>query len=412
MATAPGGGRRGKEPRASTDLVQQQLQQRSGALGDTDLGYVAPKSSSKTDTQTKFRQDSQQPTSSPQHDSKTGSELASSSDETDTHRKTNSTGIGTNKNSKRGSLGLNNVFENKERNSTNDTNGENIVRRHSVDSMQSNTKKDMSSMKKLFKILNIKGDNGDGSAESISPTKAPDIVTSKGKARHSTAGESVGSSEVKSNTSAPSGDNERRDSIEEEDLNDVDPAELGKLPQTFVAKYLGKRDARGLWGIKHTRKPVDEMVTEAKALKPGMSLPYLQLTVSEKGVTISEMPQNVNKEFENGLIPVDVISYGVQDVIYTRVFAMVVVRDAHGSSNTIRQGDGHPFQCHAFVCDSRMNARRLTYALASTFRVYSQSIKQKGGGPIKKKFAIDLRSPDEIKAEMRDGALMEMDSEA
>ena len=29
-------------------------------------------------------------------------------------------------------------------------------------------------------------------------------------------------------------------------------------------KYLGKRDARGLWGIKHTRKPVDEMVALAR----------------------------------------------------------------------------------------------------------------------------------------------------
>ena len=36
------------------------------------------------------------------------------------------------------------------------------------------------------------------------------------------------------------------------------------LPQTFLVKYLGKRDARGLWGVKHTRKPVDEMVAAAR----------------------------------------------------------------------------------------------------------------------------------------------------
>lgn len=34
-------------------------------------------------------------------------------------------------------------------------------------------------------------------------------------------------------------------------------------------KYLGQSDARGLWGIKHTRKPVDLMVAAAKALPPG-----------------------------------------------------------------------------------------------------------------------------------------------
>lgn len=37
-----------------------------------------------------------------------------------------------------------------------------------------------------------------------------------------------------------------------------------QLPQTFEVKYLGRREARGLWGIKHTRKPVDEMVAAAR----------------------------------------------------------------------------------------------------------------------------------------------------
>ena len=34
--------------------------------------------------------------------------------------------------------------------------------------------------------------------------------------------------------------------------------------QEFVVKYLGKKEARGLWGIKHTRKPVDDMVGLAR----------------------------------------------------------------------------------------------------------------------------------------------------
>ncbi len=41
-------------------------------------------------------------------------------------------------------------------------------------------------------------------------------------------------------------------------------AETITLPQSFMVKYLGKRDARGLWGIKHTRTPVDEMVAAAR----------------------------------------------------------------------------------------------------------------------------------------------------
>lgn len=36
------------------------------------------------------------------------------------------------------------------------------------------------------------------------------------------------------------------------------------LPQTFAVKYLGTREASGLWGVKHTRKPVDDMVATAR----------------------------------------------------------------------------------------------------------------------------------------------------
>ena len=53
--------------------------------------------------------------------------------------------------------------------------------------------------------------------------------------------------------------------------------ETVRLPQLFAVKFLGKREARGLWGIKYTRGPVDDMVEKAKALKPGATLPFLQV---------------------------------------------------------------------------------------------------------------------------------------
>ncbi|KAK4296111.1 hypothetical protein Pmani_031373 [Petrolisthes manimaculis] len=174
------------------------------------------------------------------------------------------------------------------------------------------------------------------------------------------------------------------------------------LPQEFVVKYLGKRDAGGLWGIKHTRKPVDEMVARAKELKAGDTLPFLKMTVSEKGVNIAEMPQNVNKNFEGGFYNIDVISYGVQDLVYTRVFAMIVVKEEAASLKT-----HHPFQCHAFVCDSRHNARKLTFALAQAFQQFSKEVKGNKALKKPKKFAIDLRSPEEIEVDLK-----EADSEA
>lgn len=88
--------------------------------------------------------------------------------------------------------------------------------------------------------------------------------------------------------------------------------ETVRLPATFGVKFLGKREARGLWGIKFTRKPVDDMVALAKNLKPGTSLPHLHFKVDSAGVTISEMPDNRSRDFETGFYPVDIISYGVQ----------------------------------------------------------------------------------------------------
>ncbi|CAL4103999.1 unnamed protein product [Meganyctiphanes norvegica] len=178
------------------------------------------------------------------------------------------------------------------------------------------------------------------------------------------------------------------------------PQPVFQLPQEFVVKYLGKREAGGLWGIKHTRKPVDDMVSQAKEMKPGEQLPYLKMTISDKGVNISEMPQNVNKNFEGGFYSIDVISYGVQDLVYTRVFAMILVSEDASFKNY------HPFLCHAFVCDSRHNARRLTFSLAQAFQKFSKEVKgSKQKKP--KKFAIDLRSPEEIEADLK-----EADSEA
>lgn len=62
-----------------------------------------------------------------------------------------------------------------------------------------------------------------------------------------------------------------------------------------------------------------------------------------------------------------------------------------------------------FFVPSRALARKLTYALAASFQEYSKRVKEEeqlaadSGQPIersRKKFAIDLRSPEEIKQEL------------
>jgi hypothetical protein len=91
-------------------------------------------------------------------------------------------------------------------------------------------------------------------------------------------------------------------------------------------KYLGKENVKGLWGIKHTRKPVDDMVGLARGLGPGAPLPYLQLSVSHRGVLVTPHKSNTCHTMDCGLYPIDTISYGVQDLVYTRVFAIIVVK--------------------------------------------------------------------------------------
>lgn len=168
------------------------------------------------------------------------------------------------------------------------------------------------------------------------------------------------------------------------------------------------------------------MVKQAKLQlssdKHPVPLPLMKLQVTNTGIQVSPMPQNQNPSCPTGKFPIEAISYGVQDIVYTRVFAMIVVNDKQQKISA----DSHPFRCHAFVCDSRETARSLTIALASAFEVYSKKVKGNGSGGggdeeqgaipggsdataelggqtdktvKKKKFTIDLRSPEEIRRE-------------
>ncbi|CAH0717046.1 unnamed protein product, partial [Brenthis ino] len=184
------------------------------------------------------------------------------------------------------------------------------------------------------------------------------------------------------------------------------PVTVSDLPMKFQVKYLGQNDARGLWGIKHTRKPVDIMVAAAKALPPGQVLPIVKLTITVDGVHLETINQGLKHEFEHMAVffNIESISYGVQDLVYTRVFSMIIVKD-----NADMKGL-NPFECHAFVCESRNAARRLTYSLAAAFQDYSRRVKEMQMTPVaelderppslKKRFAIDLRTPEEIEADL------------
>ena len=109
-----------------------------------------------------------------------------------------------------------------------------------------------------------------------------------------------------------------------------------------------------------------------RALKPGIPLPLLDLTVHEKGVAVRPNKDNANERFPTGPFNVDSISYGVQDLMYTRVFAMIVVGPAGTdpiATPTKPIEPKTPFTCYGFVCESRSEARQLTLSLSKTFQV-------------------------------------------
>lgn len=77
-----------------------------------------------------------------------------------------------------------------------------------------------------------------------------------------------------------------------------------RLPQSFSVRELGSTEARGLWGIKHTRKPVDLMVAAAKTSSTPLS-PLVELRITEDGCEV------VGKKFKK-VFPIHTVSYGVQ----------------------------------------------------------------------------------------------------
>lgn len=151
--------------------------------------------------------------------------------------------------------------------------------------------------------------------------------------------------------------------------SDYSSDESFELPQVFQVKYLGCQDARGLWGIKHTRKPVDKMVEAVKSSTSGISLPLLKIVISENEISFSSIGRknhaNIHKVY-----PIRDISYGVQDIVYTRIFSMIVVRDSESAEKSVT-----PFECHGFVCESKYQAKQLTYALAHAFKLQSDKVK-------------------------------------
>lgn len=141
---------------------------------------------------------------------------------------------------------------------------------------------------------------------------------------------------------------------------------------TVVTRHLGSRATSGLWGLRHTRSPVDELVEAAR--RPQCHPRLVRLSVSPRGVSLTEIGPVMSEE---QFYPIECISYGVQDVSYAKIVAMIIVSDKG------------PLECHAFVCESKDSARRLTLTLAAAFREYGR--RKTDRREAKRRNVVDLR---------------------
>lgn len=171
----------------------------------------------------------------------------------------------------------------------------------------------------------------------------------------------------------------------------VNDARVMALPQVFLVKYIGMLPCSGLWGVEHVRAPVARLVARFnERCGTDDPLPLIQLHVTRSGIhTCALTPQDLESRVaprapskDAELVPIELISFGTQDAKYTRVFCFVVVREISSRSRDL--------ECHVYVCDSTLSARRLSLSLSLAFRLYTQG---RGDKPFE--FCVDLRQPSE-----------------
>lgn len=170
---------------------------------------------------------------------------------------------------------------------------------------------------------------------------------------------------------------------------DLDDVKVDKLPQGFVCKFIGAKPCEGLWGVRHTRRPVVQLIEELQQLTDGDDLPLVNVKISAEGVKATLHPHNRSNRplSDSGLLPLQFISYAVQDPRLSRLFAFILVREMSSRKRKT--------ECHVYLCASDVLARKMALSMAMAFDVYHKALKGKPH-----KFQVDLRSTDEIENEL------------
>ncbi|KAF6023447.1 hypothetical protein EB796_018240 [Bugula neritina] len=125
------------------------------------------------------------------------------------------------------------------------------------------------------------------------------------------------------------------------------------LPRGFVVKYMGVDRAKVY--------SVNKMPVEG-------DLPLVNLDVYYEGLAMRPHSKNKIKCFRPVQIPIQFISYGLQDKEYSRIFCFIMVKEMSSQSKSM--------ECHVYACDSSRSARRLAACLALAFQSYTEHLKE------------------------------------
>jgi len=224
--------------------------------------------------------------------------------------------------------------------------------------------------------------------------------------QHGSQHDSSSSSESKKNTDKTN--NKRRSSsIGENILNIGMSKKKGKapgvpvmrinvesLPQTFQVRYMGSRSCTGVWGMEHVRAPIDSMIAHARTLNNHESLPLVKLTISEIGLDCAACPSNgMRSGFSDLWLPIEYVSYGVQDCKYSRVFTCIQRKRASSKNKRVKEMSyrGGKMECHGYMCQSSLAARKMALSIALAFKIYTKTL---NGQPFQ--FGLDLKSENHI----------------
>jgi len=140
------------------------------------------------------------------------------------------------------------------------------------------------------------------------------------------------------------------------------------LPRGFVVKYMGSRPCKGLWGSKHTRPVIEAVLDSVNKMPVEGDLPLVNLDVYYEGLAMRPHSKNKIKCFRPVQIPIQFISYGLQDKEYSRIFCFIMVKEMSSQSKSM--------ECHVYACDSSRSARRLAACLALAFQSYTEHLKE------------------------------------